>query len=265
MALRTAVKTAAGGRFPAGRALCLFAAAGLVLLFCAPSAQAVREKMSLRYLRSVYILRHLAPGNYWPEVSVPRQVRTHDTTSALLAHGDTAFVLESVSRDLTAALKTEKYPEAGYYAAQALSLQGRHAEAADAMIAYAAKAPFHERNYLFIVRALYAAKEYPRAIAQARDWELRGQGAENLCSEDRLTYIWGSLQAQTRYRDAMEEVLSDPCASWRGQVYFAKSSLDLGDAENAQARIDAVMAAFPDKFHEIERLWDLLSSGGRYP
>ncbi|SBW00271.1 exported hypothetical protein [uncultured delta proteobacterium] len=252
------------GKLPVTRTARFFAAVCLVALLLPPGAAAA-EKISLRYLRGVHVLQQMTPGASWPAVSVPRQVRTHDTTSALLAHRDTAFVLESVSRDLTAAMKTGKYPESGYYAAQALSLLGRHAEAAEAMKTYLAKAPFREADYLFLVRELYAAADYSGTLAQAQAWEARSHATDNLCSEERLAYTWGSLQAMRRYREAMEEVLSDPCASWRGQVFFAKSSLDLGDAEGAQARIEAAIKIFPDKRPEIENLWDRLAASALYP
>lgn len=240
----------------------------LVLCVCIPLSAAAAatpaEKMSLRYLRGVHVLAKTAPGDHWPAVAVPRQVRTHDTTSALLAHKDRTFVLESVSRDLTDAAETDRYPEAGYYAARALSLLGRHAEAADAMKIYLAKAPFRDGDYLFLVRELYAAADYKGALAAARQWQFLDTDMD-ACSEDRLTYLWGSLQIGGHYRDAMEAVLSDPCATWRGQLFFAKSSLDLGDAEGAQARLEAVLAAFPDKEREIHRLWDRLTTAKQYP
>lgn len=264
MALFSCITAGAGGWLPPARIVRFFAAACLAALLL-PTGTAAAEKMSLRYLRGVHVLRHMNPGTPWPAVAVPRQVRTHDTTSALLAHRDTTFVLESVSRDLAAAVKTGKYPEAGYYAAQALSLLGRHAEAAESMKIYLGKAPFREADYLFLVRELHAAADYGGTLAQARIWESRGHATGNLCSEERLAYIWGSLQAMRRHREAMEEVLSDPCASWRGQVFFAKSSLDLGDAEGAEARIEAAIKIFPERRPEIENLWDQLSAAERYP
>lgn len=254
----------AGGQRRAVRIARLFAAACLAA-FLFPSGAWAAEKMPLRYLRGVHVLQRMNPGTPWPAVSVPRQIRNHDTTSALLAHRDTTFVLESVSRDLAAAAKTGKYPEAGYYAAQALSLLGRHAEAAEAMKLYLDKAPFREADYLFLVRELYAAADYSGTISQARIWEARSHADDNLCSEERLSYIWGSLQAMRRHREAMEQVLSDPCSSWRGQVLFAKSSLDLGDAENAEARIEAVIKVFPEKRLAIEHFWDRLSAAEQYP
>lgn len=242
----------------------------LILCVCVPlsvvtaAAAAPAEKMPLRYLRGVYVLAQTTPGDHWPVVTVPRQVRTHDTTSALLAHKDRTFVLESVARDLTDAAETGRYPEAGYYAARALSLLGRHTEAADAMKIYLAKAPFRDSDYLFLVRELYAAADYKGTLAAARQWQFLDTDMD-ACSEDRLTYLWGSLQAQGHYRDAMEAVLSDPCATWRGQLFFAKSSLELRDVEGAQARLEAVLAAFPDKEREIHRLWDRLTTTRLYP
>ncbi|MCC8194419.1 MAG: hypothetical protein LIP28_07225, partial [Deltaproteobacteria bacterium] len=238
------------------RAARIFAIACAVLLLVAPQAPAASEKMSLRYLRGVYVLRNLNPDGDRPGVTVPRQVRTHDTTSALLAHPDKTFVLESVARDLTAAMKTGKFPESGYYAAQALAMLGKHAEAAAAMQSYLAAASFREDEYLFLVRELHAAAAYAEVITAAREWQARAADSGHLCSEERLAYAWGSFQARGMYREAMEEVLSDPCASWRGQVFFAKSSLDLGDAEGAYARVRSIAERFPDKRSEIETLWD---------
>ncbi len=241
----------------------VLAVAGLSLAFAAPADAAV-EKMSLRYLRGVHVLRTMLPEAGWPPVSVPRQVRNHDTTSALLAHRDRTFVLESVAGDLAAATATGRYPESGYYAARAFSLLGRHNEAADAMKNYIAKAKFRDEDYLFLVRELYAAADYKATLAAARQWQMADDHLD-ACSEDRLTYIWGSLQAMGRYRDAMEVVLSDPCASWRGQLYFARSGLALGDEESALARLDAVLAMFPEKNQEIHLLWDKLTASERYP
>lgn len=237
---------------------------GVGVFFPPEAAAAAREKMSLRYLRGVHVLRTMNPGDHWPAVTVPRQVRNHDTTSALIAHRDRTFVLESVARDLSAAMKTGTYPEAGYFAAHALAFLSRHAEAAEAMKNYLAKAPFRDEDYLFLVRELYAAPDYTAAINSARRWQLRDNNLD-ACSEERLTYIWGSLQNQGRYREAMEEVLSDPCASWRGQLFFAKSCMGLGDTEGALARLDAVLAAFPDKSQEIHLLWNRLVTSDRYP
>lgn len=241
------------------------ALAAVFLLLLPPcSDAAAREKMSLRFQRGVHVLRHINPGEHWPDVSVPRQVRNHDTTSALLAHRDRAFVLEAVSRDLADAAKTGKYPEAGYYAAHAFSLQGKNTEAAAAMKAYLAKAPFREQDYLFLVKALYASADYKASLAAVRQWQTRGDDTET-CSEERLTYAWANLQAQRRYREAMEEVLSDPCASWQGQLFFAKSSASLGDEDGAEARLETVLEAFPDKRQEIYQLWDRLATAAHYP
>lgn len=237
------------------------AACGLTI---ADAQAALREKMSLRYLRGVHVLRTMNPGDHWPAVTVPRQVRNQDTTSALLAHRDRTFVLETVALDLAAAAKTGVWPEAGYYAAHAFALLSRHAEAAKAMEKYLAKAPFRDEDYLFLVRELYATPDYKATLESARLWQIRDNNLD-MCSEERLTYIWGSLQNQQLYREAMEEVLSDPCASWRGQVYFAKSSLELGDAKGALARIHAVLLAFPERSQEIHTLWNRLLTSDRYP
>lgn len=241
------------------------ACAAMLLLLAPPHADAAaREKMSLRFLRGVHVLREISPGDHWPAVTVPRQARTHDTTSALLAHRDRAFVLESISRDLADAAKTGKYPEASYYAARAFALRGKNAEAAKAMKAYLAKAPFREGDYLFLVKCLYASADYKASLAAVRQWQSRDDNAD-ACSEDRLTYAWGCLQAQGFYREAMEEVLSDPCASWQGQLFFAKSTSALGDEDGAQQRVDALAEAFPDKRHDIQILWNRLSSAELYP
>ena len=251
-----------------GRTMILarFAACAAMFLFLIPppADAAVREKTSLRFLRGVYVLRQLNPGDHWLAVTVPRQVRTHDTTSALLAHRDKAFVLESVSRDLASAAKTGAYPEAHYYAARAFSLQGKYAEAAKAMKAYIAKAPFRDKDYLFLVTCLHASADYKNSLAAVRQWQLRDDNAD-ACSEERLTYAWGSLQARGLYREAMEEVLSDPCASWRGQLFFAKSTSSLGDEAGAQERVEELAKAFPDKRHDIQVLWNRLSSAALYP
>lgn len=260
MASHAAAKTFA---YTTARTLGLLAFSCCVL-FPAAAGAASGEKMSLRYLRGVYVLARTTPGEDWPAVTIPRQIKNHDTTNALLAHRDRTFVLESVSRDLADAAKAGKYPEAGYYAAHALSLLGRHAEAANNMKLYIAKAPFRHKNYLFLVRELYAAADYKGTLAAARQWQFLDTDI-NDCSEDRLTYLWGSLQAQGLHRDAMEAVLSDPCATWRGQLFFAKSSMDLGDTEGAEARLEAVLAAFPDKGEEIYRLWNRLTMAHRYP
>lgn len=244
----------------------LLVAAALLLVLCEqPDAgAAARGKPSFRFFRSVYVLRHINPGGHWPAVNVPRAVRTHDTTSALLAHPDRTFVLESVSRDLTEAAKTGLHPEARYYAARAFALRGMHAEAADAMKAHVADAPFRNEDYLFLAGELYACAEYQSSLAVVREWQMRDT-ARNACSEDRLTYAWGNLQALSRHREAMEEVLSDPCASWKGQLFFAKSSLDLGDEAGAEARVAALMEASPEKRLEISLFWARLSTAERFP
>ena len=247
----------------------LFALLALVtgaagMLFPPDANAAVREKITLRYLRGVHVLRTMNPGDHWPVVTVPRQVRNHDTTSALLAHRDRTFVLESVARDLAAAAKTGTWPEAGYYAAHALAYLSRHAEAAEAMKDYLAKAPFRDEDYLFLVRELYASPDYRAAIESARQWQLR-DNAIDACSEERLTYVWGSLHNLGLYREAMEEVLSDPCASWRGQLFFARSGMELGDVDGALARIDATLTAYPEKNQEIHLLWNRLATSDQYP
>lgn len=257
---------AARKKHTAARAWLATVFASVALLFLAPSLcdAAAREKMSLRFLRGVHVLRDMAPGEHWPAVTVPRQVRTHDTTSALMAHPDRTVVLDSISHDLAAATKTGAWPEAGYYAAHAFSLQGKHAEAAAAMKSYLAKAPFRDEDYLFLVKSLYTSADYKAAFAATREWQVNDDN-QDACSEDRLVYAWGSLQARGRYREAMEEVLSDPCASWRGQLLFARSSLGLGDADEAEARLENVLAAYPDKELPIRLLWDRLTTTQRYP
>ena len=237
---------------------------GCLFLF-APQAQAARETLSLRYFRAVHVLRFLAPGSHWPLVTIPHQAKNHDSTNALLAHPDKTFVLETISRDLEAAAKTGKFPESGYYAAQTLATLGRHADAASAMKTYLAKAPFREENYLFLVRELHTARAHKTVIAAVRQWQILDNAAGKFCSGERLAYTWGNFQALKMHREAMEEVISDPCASWQGQIFFAKSSLDLGDTDSAYSRIASVMEAHPDKSLEIEALWDRLSMYALYP
>ena len=234
------------------------------VLTVADAQAAPREKMSLRYLRGVHVLRTMNPGDHWPAVVVPRQVRTQDTTSALLAHRDRTFVLETIAHDLAAAAKTGHWPEANYYAAYAFAFLSRHTEAAEAMKKYLSKAPFRDQDYFFLVRELYAMHDYKAVVESARRWQSHDNNLD-VCSEERLTYIWGSLQNQGLYREAMEEVLSDPCASWRGQIYFAKSSLDLGDTEGALSRVDATLRAFPERAQEMHLLWNRVVTSSQYP
>ena len=243
----------------------LFAVVCGLLFFLAPHAMAAQETLSLRYFRSVHVVRQLVPGSLWPAVTVPSKVKNHDTTNALLAHPDKSFVLESLARDFEAAVKTKKFPESGYYAAHTLAMLGRHAAAADAMKTYLPNVPFREEHYLFLVRELHAAEAHNAAITAVRQWQSLGNATGKFCSEERLAYAWGSFQALGMYREAMEEVLSDPCGSWQGQVFFAKSSLDLGDVNGAYARIASVMQDDPDRSQEIEALWDRLSMYAIYP
>jgi len=234
-------------------------------LFSVPQSVAAPDPLAFRYLRSVHVLRQMLPGTHWPAVNISSQIRNHDTTNALLSHPDKTFVLESVSRDLEAVVKTEKFPESGYFAAQTLALLGRHAPAASAMKAYIAKAPFREEHYLFLVRELHMAAAYEAVITAARQWQIRGNAAGKFCSEERLAYTWGSFQVRGMYREAMEEILSDPCDTWQGQVYFAKSSLSLGDEDSAYTRILSTIQAHPDNVRAIESLWDTLTMAERYP
>lgn len=236
-----------------------------LLLLAAPTAEsASRETLSTRYLRAVHVMQHLYPGEMWPPVSVPRRIRTDDTTNALVKHLDTSFVLGAVVRDLTAAASSGKLPEAGYYAAHALSRLGDHASAADAMKGYIAKAPFRDDDYLFLVKELYAAADYAGVRETSRVWQSLDV-SDDACSEDRLMYVWGSFHASGQHREAMEAVLSDPCASWMGQLFFARSSLALDDEEGAEERLAAVLAAYPDKAREIHILWNKLASADKFP
>ena len=237
----------------------------LALLTCAPESMAAGESMALRHFRGVHVLRQVLPHISRPEVTVPHHVKSHDTTNALLSHPDKTFVLESISRDLDAASRTGKFPESGYYAAHSFAILGKHAEAAAAMKRYLSKAPFMEEHYLFLTRELHAAGKYEDVLAAVRWWQSHAMQSGDICSRDRLAYAWGSFQARGMYRDAMEEVLFDPCPSWHGQVFFAKSSLDLGDEEEATARIAETMAAHPDKVAEIEALWNRLAMFPIYP
>lgn len=246
------------------------ARACLLALFCAlallatpPEARA-RDPLSVRYLRAAHLLRTLHPGDHWPPLAVPRRIKTADATSALAVHPDKNFVLATIARDLTAAEASGKYPEAGYYAAHALALREEHAGAAASMRAYLATAPFRERDYLFLVRELYAAQEYAGVREAARRWQTVA-GGDNACSEDRLAYVWGSFHAVARHREAMEAVLFDPCASWRGQVLFARSSLALGDEEGAEARIASAVESFPENSRDIYLLWNRLTAAERFP
>lgn len=238
--------------------------APLLVPFLEPGDAMAREPLAVRYLRAVHVLRQMSPGDNWPERAVPRHIRNNDATNALAMHPDKRFVLGVIVRDLSAAAASGKYPEAGYYAAQALAMQGNPAEAAAAMKTYIAKAPFRETDYLFLVKELYAARDYAGVRAAARQWQAL-DAADDSCSEDRLTYVWGSFHAAGRHRDAMEAVLSDPCASWRGQLLFARSSLALGDEQGAETRLASVLRAFPDKKREICLFWNRLAAAERFP
>lgn len=236
----------------------------LLLLTPPPAASASREKLATRYLRAVHVLRHLYPGDHWPPVTVPRRIRTDDTTNALVKHGDASFVLGTVVPDLAAAAAGGKFPEAHYYAAHAFARLGDHGRAANAMKNHLAKTPFKDENYRFLVKELYAAGEYTAVRDAARAWQLL-DAADDTCSEDRLMYVWGSLHASGQHREAMEAVLSDPCASWMGQLFFARSSLALDDEEGAEERLAAVLAAYPDKERDIHILWNKLASADKFP
>ncbi|MDL2210735.1 hypothetical protein LJC26_08030 [Desulfovibrio sp. OttesenSCG-928-O18] len=232
--------------------------------FFGPTDALAREPLATRYLRAVHVLRQMNPGDHWPELGVPRRVKNNDATNALVMHPDKSFVLGAIVRDLSAATASGKYPEAGYYAAHALAMRDNHAEAAAAMRTYLAKAPFRDADYLFLVRELYAARDYAGVRAAALQWQSL-DGSDDTCSEDRLTYVWGTFHATGRHRDAMEAVLSDPCASWRGQLLFARSCLALGDEQGAEARLATVLQAFPDKNREIHLFWNRLATAARYP
>jgi len=247
------------------KSLRFFAVVCGILFFLAPQSRAAQEALSLRYFRSVHVVRQLAPGNHWPTVTVPAKVKTHDTTNALLAHPDKSFVLESLARDLEAVVKTKNFPESGYYAAQTLAMLGKHAAAADAMKTYLPHAPFRDDHYLFLARELHTAGAYNTVITTVQQWQTLGNAAGKLCSEERLAYAWGSFQALGMHREAMEEILFDSCDSWQGQVFFAKSSLDLGDVNGAYARIASAMQAHPDRSQDIEALWDRLAMYAIYP
>lgn len=241
-----------------------FALLAASLLAAPPAESALRDTLSTRYLRAVHVMRHLYPVENWPAVSVPRNIRTDDMTNALIKHQDTSFVLSTVARDLAKASSSGKFPEAGYYAAYAFSRLGDHAAAATVLKSYIAKAPFKGEYYLFLVKELYAAKDYTGVRNAARVWQ-RLDVTEDSCSEDRLMYVWGSFYAVGRHRDAMESVLSDPCASWMGQLFFARSSLALDDEQGAEERLSAVLAAYPDKERDIHILWNRLTSAETFP
>lgn len=234
------------------------------LLATPPAESATREALSTRYLRAVHVMRHLYPGEHWPAVSVPHKIRMDDTTNALVKHQDTSFVLSTVARDLALASSRGKFPEAGYYAAYAFSRLGDHVSAAKVLKSYIAKAPFKDADYLFLVKEIYAAKDYSGVRDAARAWQ-RLDTAEDACSEDRLMYVWGSFHATGRHREAMESVLADPCASWMGQLFFARSSLALDDEKGAEDRLSAVLAAYPDKERDIHLLWNRLASTETFP
>ncbi|CAK7048885.1 MAG: hypothetical protein DELT_00950 [Desulfovibrio sp.] len=240
----------------------------LAALCSGESQAAAKEKLATRYLRAVHVMRHLYPGEEWPAVPVPRRIQTDDTTNALVKHRDTSFVLGTIVRDLTAvasgATSGGKFPEAGYYAAKALSRLGDHAQAAKTMKGYLAKAPFRDEDYCFLTRELYTAGDYAGVREAARTWQSL-DASDDSCSEDRLMYVWGSFHAAGQNREAMEAVLSDPCASWKGQLFFARSSLAMGDEEGAEKRLEAVLQAFPDKKREIHMLWNTLASADRFP
>lgn len=245
------------------RAGLLFAFSFLIPFFYSPMAGA-GETPAVRYLRGVHVLRTILPGDHWPPVSVPRSVRAADSTNALLMHRDRNFVLTTVAADLDAATDTGKFPPAGYYAAHAHALLGEHADAARTMRRYMGNASFRESNYLFLMRELHAASDYRGAREAAALWQaLEPPGGA--CSEERLTYVWGGFFSQGLHRNAMEAVLSDPCASWRGQVYFARSCLALGDAEGAEERVKNLMLAYPDRERDIRLLWNRLGAAGKYP
>ena len=238
----------------------------LALSLCFPQngGAATREKTSIAFLRGAYVLRHLYPGEHWPPVNVPRKVRVDDTTNALIMHRDRNFVLGAVARDLTAAAKSGKHPEAGYYAAHAHAMLGEHAEAANAMARYLAKAAFRDEDYLFLVRERYESGDYKGVREAAATWQSL-DGRDDSCSEDRLSYVWGSFFAEGLHREAMEAVLSDPCASWKGQLLFARSCLALGDEKGADERIKALVEATPGKERDILVLWNRLATAARYP
>lgn len=250
--------------FPLRAVACFLAAAAVMFPAALPVHAAARETLSLRFLRAVHVMRTLYPGDHWPAVSVPRRVSTDDTTNALIKHNDPSLVLDVVAGNLVAAEACGKYPQAGYYAAQALSRLGEHAAAAGAMKRFLAKAPFRERDYVFLVKELYAAEDYPGVREAAGVWQTLAASADT-CSETRLMYVWGSYYATGRHREAMEAVLSDPCASWMGQIFFARSSLALHNEEGAEKRLAAVLEAYPEKEREIRMLWNRLVATNKYP
>ncbi|MDR3074176.1 MAG: hypothetical protein LBV01_05580 [Deltaproteobacteria bacterium] len=252
--------------FPPPARARLFALALAVALgpFIPATVQAARDRTQSCFFRGVYLLRQISPGEHWPKTVLPRGIGSDDATNALLMHPDRSFVLAAVLRDLETAAGSGKYPQAGYYAAHAAALLGRHQEAAASMQAYLGKAPFRELDHLFLVRELYAATDYPGVLEAARQWQLSDTAGDG-CSEDRLVYVWGSLHAEGRHREAMDAVLSAPCASWRGRLLFARSRLALGDAQWAEAYLKSTLAAFPDKNREIQRLWNHLATADKYP
>lgn len=257
----------------------LFALSALALLLCGQKAYA-REDAAVKFQRGVHVLRSISPGDHWPPVTVSRFVKVADSTNALLMHKDRNFVLASIATDLSSATASGKFPAAGYFAAHAHSMLGNHKKAAKAMRAYLfgrvagtvnkAKdetktgSDFRDMDYLFLVRELYAAGDYDGTRHAAGTWQAM-EPTDDVCSEERLTYVWGSYFAENRHRDAMEAVLSDPCASWRGQVFFARSCLALGDEEGAEERIESLVLFHPDKERDIRLLWNRLTAVTKYP
>ncbi len=220
------------------------------------------ESAQTRFQRAAYVLQRLYPGIAWPPVTISRRIVNDDAANALLKHPDTLYVLTALSRDLVAVDGRKGVPpEAAFYAAQTLDMLGNHARAAGAMGQYLQTAPYRPDDYLFLVRNLYAARQYEASRDAARRWEQR----DGKCHETRLDYVWGSYCVEGRMGDAEKAVLTDPCKGWHGQVLLAKLRLEAGEESQADARINTLTRKHPKDRRTIRLFWNKLRAAATYP
>ena len=241
--------------------LTLLLLAGLCICAAFPPNASAAERPSFLFLRGVFLLRQMNPGEHWPPVAVPRSVITHDTTNALALHPDKPFVLGQIAQDLGNIKAKDNLPLAPYYAAHAYEMLGQHAKAAAEMLEYVATATYRPEDHIFLVRNFYNACKYRDVRSAAARWRT----LDASCNEQRLEYLWGSYRAEDRHGDAMAAVLTDSCTTWRSQVLYEDSRRKLGNKHEAEAGIHRLAQENPSGSREIYLLWNHLAAQAVYP
>lgn len=234
----------------------------LVVTGANPFTAGAAESLQTRFQRAAHVLQRINPGVLWPSVVIARRIATDDTTNSLLKHPDTHYVLVTLARELTDVTGRRGIPyEAAFYLAQAQDMLGNHQLAAQAMSQYLQTAPYRSDDFLFLVRNLYATGQYKAARESSRRWRLR----DGKCNESRLDYVWGSYCAEKQFEEAAEAVKTDPCQGWHSQILLAKLRLEAGEAEAAEAQVNAQLRKNPKKSRDISLFWNKLSTAEAYP